>query len=303
MRTPRCHLGVFGVHQLTRGTQLALRTRVVATSFRAPLVEEDITPISVRGEPNGLAYDSRTDSLFAADDRSGAILRIESNIQARIAQIDAGGVVATHRLGGLTITPNGTLYAARLGHGRAGAIFCVEPNGATHEMLSLPSTPWRLGVSHDLEDDVLYTTQFMKSASGPFDGAVIAIRLATGAATRLLDGLVKPVGVVKLENRIVVTDAGQRSVFIVELRGGRPLTRVRLTSFDRPDSICACGPDSVLITCFDDGLRRGSVKKLWLDGRTREIAHGAWQPRGVATDGDRVFVSARRANQVLVFRL
>ena len=123
----------------------------------------------------------------------------------------------------------------------------------------------------------------MKSTSGPFDGSVVAIQLATGQTSTVLDGFMKPVGVAKLGHKLVVTDARQRAVYIVEMRGGRPLTRVRLTGFDRPDSICACGPDSVLITCYDEGPRRGSVKKLWLDGRTRDRP---W-PVGAARHRDR----------------
>ena len=33
------------------------------------------------------------------------------------------------------------------------------------------------------------------------------------------------------------------------------------------------------------------------------IAQGSWEPRGVATDGDLVYVSARRSGSVLVFAL
>lgn len=276
---------------------------MVATSIRAPLIDEDIAPITLRGDANGLAYDTRTDSLYVAEAHSGAIVRIDTNIQARVAQIDSGGVVAANRLGGLTITPSGMLFVTRLGYGRAGAVFRVAQSGDTEALQTLPPQLWRLGVWHDPDDDVLYTTQFMTSTSGPFDGAVVSIRLATGEPQTLLDGFSKPVGVVKLGSKLVVTDAGQCSVFIIELRDGRPLTRVRLTGFARPDSICACGPDSVLITSYDEASRRGSVKKLWLDGRTREIAHGPWEPRGITTDGDRVFVSSRRASRILVFRL
>ena len=276
---------------------------MVATSIRAPLLDDDLAPIPLRGDPNGLAYDPRSDSLYVADGHGGAIIRIDANVHTRLAQIESGGIVAANRLGGLAISPSGTLFVSRLGFGRVGAVYRVEQNGETEALQTLSPQFWRLGVAHDPDDDLLYSTQFMKSTSGPFDGSVVAIQLATGQTSTVLDGFMKPVGVAKLGHKLVVTDARQRAVYIVEMRGGRPLTRVRLTGFDRPDSICACGPDSVLITCYDEGPRRGSVKKLWLDGRTREIARGPWEPRGIATDGDRVFVSARRASRILVFRL
>ena len=65
----------------------------------------------------------------------------------------------------------------------------------------------------------------------------------------------------------------------------------------------ACGSDSVLVTTFDDITRTGCVRQLWPDGLSRVVARGPWEPRGIATDGDRVYVAARRAGRVLVFEL
>jgi hypothetical protein len=45
------------------------------------------------------------------------------------------------------------------------------------------------------------------------------------------------------------------------------------------------------------------VRRLWLDGHSRAIAEGAWEPRGVATDGERVFVATRRSGAILAFHL
>jgi hypothetical protein len=43
------------------------------------------------------------------------------------------------------------------------------------------------------------------------------------------------------------------------------------------------------------------VQRVWLDGRTQLVAHGDWEPRGIATDGERVFVASRRGGRILVF--
>jgi len=60
----------------------------------------------------------------------------------------------------------------------------------------------------------------------------------------------------------------------------------------------------VLVTAYDDDTRCGSVHRIWLDGRrTAVLARGPWEPRGIATDGARIFVAARRAGRVLVFDL
>lgn len=267
-------------------------------------LDEDTAPILLRADPNGLAYDRHTDALYVADGASGAIVRIDGERHTRIATIDSGGVVSAHRIAGLAITPYGTLYVARLGYGRAGAIFRVEPDGQVEALPNLPPSHWRLGLSYDPHEHVLYSTHFSKSIDRPFGGCVVELDLVDGYATTLIDGFVKPVGVVRLGSSLLVTDARQRAVYRVELRAGKAVACMRLAAgIDRPDSICACGPESALVSCYDESARRGSIRQLWLDGRTRTIASGVWEPRGIATDGQRVFVAARRASRVLVFSL
>ncbi len=43
--------------------------------------------------------------------------------------------------------------------------------------------------------------------------------------------------------------------------------------------------------------------RLWLDGTIETLATGSWQPRGIASDGDRAFVSIRRSGHLRVFRI
>jgi hypothetical protein len=266
--------------------------------------QRELDSIAVHAEPTGLAYSVPTGVLYVADGATGAILRVTGGGQHRIATIDSGGVTAATRIGGLAVTPRGTLYASRIGYGRAGAIFRVEPDGQVEPLAGLAPQVWRLGLAYDAHDHVLCATQFHRSIHEPHGGAIIEIDLAGGYVSTLLEGFAKPVGVAKLGSALLVTDARQRAVFRAELVAGRAVACKALASnLARPDAICACGSDSVLITCYDDDARRGSVLRLWLDGRTREIAHGAWEPRGIATDGERVFVSIRRAGRVLVFAL
>ena len=116
------------------------------------------------------------------------------------------------------------------------------------------------------------------------------------------DGFVKPVGIVKLGSTIVVADARQRAVFRVELVSGRAVMRLQLAgNIDRPDSLCAFDLDSVLVTTYDEQAKRGTLRRLPLDGRVITIASGAWEPRGIATDGERAFVAMRRGGQVMTF--
>jgi len=266
--------------------------------------EHELDSIPIPGEPTRLAYDAAAGVLYVACGASGALLRIDDAGPQRIATIDSGGVTATTRIGGLALSPSGTLYASRIGYGRAGAIFRVEPGCHVEPLRGLAAQVWRLGIAYGDGDRMLCATQFHRSVHGPHSGAIIQIDLVDGYVSTLLEGFAKPVGVAKLGSSLLVTDARQRSVFRAELAEGSAVAcKAIARDLARPDAICACGPDSVLVTCYDDMDRRGAVLQLWLDGHMREVAHGAWDPRGVATDGEHVFVSARRSDRVLVFAL
>jgi hypothetical protein len=263
----------------------------------------DDAPIPVRDDPGGLAFAGGM--LYVADGYSGAVVRVVGSVQQRVATIDTAGVIAANRIGGVAATPHGTIYVARIGHGYTGAIFRVQPDAEPEELDKLPARFWRYGVTYDVAEHALYTTQFMSGKRGAFDGSIVAVDLVSGEPSTVLDGFLKPMGIAKLGDTLVVADARQRAVFRVDLVAGRAVFRIQLSSdVDRPDSVCACGDDSVLVTTYDDETRLGAVRRLWLDGkRSAVLARGPWEPRGVATDGTRVFVSAHRSGRVLVFPL
>ncbi len=269
----------------------------------AQTLADELRPIRVQADPSGLAYDHHIDALYIADGYSGAILSIEGGCQRRIATIDSGGVIG-ERIGGLAITPYGTLFVTRIGQGSAGGLFRVERDGQVEELSRLRPEDQRLGVTYDAREHALYTTQFRSSAHGPCDGSIVTIDLVTGEPSTILDGFGKPVGIVKLGPTLVVADARQRAVFRVELASGRAVLRLQLAGdLGCPDSLCSYGLDSVLVTTFDEPSQRGSLRRLWLDGRHQVIGSGPWQPRGVATDGERAFVAMRRGGQVMVFQV
>jgi DNA-binding beta-propeller fold protein YncE len=269
-------------------------------AFAQTLVD-DLRPIYVRTDPSGVAYDHHSDVLYVADAHSGAITRVDGPTQKRIATIESGGVVGA-RVGGLAITPYGTLFATRLGHGQSGAIFRIEPDGQMEALERLPVDVKRVGITYDPREHALYSTQFRCSAQGAHDGSIVVIDLVSGEPSTLADGFLKPVGIVKLGPTVVVADARQRAVFRLELAGGRAVYRLQLAgNVDRPDSLCCFGLDSVLLTTYDEEAHRGSLRRLWLDGRSQIIASGPWEPRGVTTDGERAFVAMQRGGQVMVF--
>ncbi len=267
------------------------------STARAYDLRPEFQPIRVNADPNGIAYDHHDESLYVADAKSGAVLRVVDGVQRRIATIDSGGVIASSRIGGLAVTPYGTLYVTRLGYGRAGGVFRVEPDGSTELLERLAVELWRVGLTYDAHTHALYVTQFRKSITGPFDGAIARIDLATGDSATVVTGLAKPVGVAKLGGALVITDAKARVVYRV-VDG---LRTILASGIDRPDSCVVAGHDSVLVTTYDEAVRIGAVRQIWLDGRMRTLAHGSWEPRGITTDHERVYVSARRAERVLVF--
>ncbi|HEX7839078.1 MAG TPA: hypothetical protein VF469_16485 [Kofleriaceae bacterium] len=168
------------------------------------------------------------------------MLAIEQGRRRRIATIAAAGCT-DNQLGGITVAPDDTLYLARLGHGHAGAIFQIA-GGAVTELPGLSPQAWRLGVAYDAAEHALYATRYHKISTMPCDGSIERIDLATGEVVSAIEGLGKPVGVVKLGSTLVISDARRGAVLRAELVGGRAERCTELaTGIDRPDSIAACG--------------------------------------------------------------
>jgi DNA-binding beta-propeller fold protein YncE len=259
---------------------------------------DDLHAIAVQADPNGLAYDRNDDTLYIADG-GGAVLAIEQGHRRRVATIDAAGCTAD-QLGGIAVAPDGTLYVARLGHGHAGAIFQIA-GGTVTELPGLSPRAWRLGVAYDAVEHALYATQYHKTETGPCDGSIVRIDLSSGEVDTVVDGLCKPVGVAKLGSTLLITDARRGSVICAELAGPRSGRSTELViGLDRTDSIAARGLDAVVLTTYRPDTGVGTVRELWLDGTLATIASGRWEPRGIASDGDRAFVSIRRGNRILV---
>lgn len=253
------------------------------------VVDDEPAPLLQSVDPSGLAVERQT--LYVAD--GGAILAVADRRQTTLATID------TNRIGGIAVTPEGTVYATRLGHGRAGGVFEVA-NGNVRALPRLAPERWRSGIAYDADAELLYTTEFTKTINGPCNGSIVEIDVTDGHASTIADGFVKPTGVVRLGDWMLVTDPHQRSVFRVKMRWGRAISTSLLAGGgDRPDAICVASPDSVFVSYFDEATRTGTVREIWLDGRVRQVTRGDFEARSIATDGARIYVAARRA--VLMF--
>jgi DNA-binding beta-propeller fold protein YncE len=257
---------------------------------------DDLRPIHAGADPCGVGFDPHGEALYVADAYSGAIVRVDGDRQRRIATVESAGMIGVDRVGAIAITTYGTLFATR-----QGSIIRIEPDGQHEVLEGLPARFTRLGLTYDPREHALYTTQFVASRQGANDGSIVMIDLVTGTPSTIADGFAKPVGIAKLGSTLVVADARQRAVFRVELASGRAVYRLQVAGdIDRPEALCSYGRDSVLVTTYDEEHQRGSLRRLWFDGRRKTIASGPWQPRAVATDGERAFVAMKRGG-VMVF--
>lgn len=262
----------------------------------------DLRPIIVHADPNGVAYDPYGEALYIADGNAGAVIRVRGETHERIATIPNEGVVSD-RLAGLAVIPDGTVFVTRVGYGTSGSVFRIEPDGTFAAITHLAPELYRCGITYDARQHVLYVTQFRRPRSGPIAGAVIEIGLLDNDVSPLVEGFVKPVGVARIGDTLVVADAGHRALFAVELRDGRVRAKRELArDLDRPDTLCALA-DSLLVTTYEPDRKLGALRRVWLDGTSRILAQGPWEPRGVDTDGRYAYVAARRASRVLVFEI
>ena len=258
---------------------------------------DDLRPIHAGADPSGVAFDPHGDALYVADAYSGAVVRVDGDRQRRIATLEPTGMIGVDRVGAIAITTYGTLFATQ-----QSSIIRIEPDGQLEAIEGLPAGYTRIGLIYEAREHALYTTQFRSSRNGAQDGSVVMIDLVTSTPSTILDGFAQPVGIAKIGSTLVVADARQRAVFRIELASGRAVYRLQLAAdIDRPHAVCAYGRDSVLVTTYDEENQRGALRRLWFDGRRKTIASGPWQPRGVATDGERGFVAVRRGGRLMTF--
>ncbi len=258
-------------------------------------------PITVGGDPVCVAR--RGDSLLIADGYSGAIIGVTGEHQRKIATVDSGGTLTANRVGGLAIGEGGTFYAARVGEGQVGAILAFDAEGRPSALANVPAKVWQGALAFDASHQRLYATQYMRSRSGAHDGCVVEVDQVTGTCSSVIDGFLHPTGIAALGNVLVVADARRRAVFRVDVSGGRGVFRLQLSAdVERPEAVCACGDDAVLVTSTEDETGIGWVRLIKLDGSSKVLAQGSWEPRGVCCADGIAYVATRR-NGVLSFEL
>jgi DNA-binding beta-propeller fold protein YncE len=279
-------------------------TFVASVSGVVPLAvvsrQRPVTSIEVRVDPGALAYDIDTETLYVADDRNHAVLRIRGDHHAWIGEIPSGEIVARSHLGQIALAPDGGIYVPRLGYGTAGAVFVLRPGRAPTTVPGLDPRFWYLAAVSDCTDDAVLVTRCRWSQSGAFAGEVVRVTPDGDVAT-VCDGLLEPTGIALLGPSIVVTDTRAGALVHIDRFTDGVARSMVVTGLPQPGAITPASSDSVFVACRDPILQIGSVAEVDLDGGVRVVAQGPCAPRGIASDGNgKLYVSTRNQTRVMI---
>lgn len=271
-----------------------------------PAVCEPFAPfeIDVQAQPNGLYWRGDLSQLFIADDDENRILtRSDDGKSAIFAEIpNPSGDPGTDGLGQIDFAPDGSLYVPRFGFDdpSLGAVFRIGPDGQPAAIAGLKTDVRRVGLDFDDASGLLYVGTFTKDSGGVFTGWVAVVDPEKGTEQTLVDGLVKPVGVIALGGKLYVGDQPTRKIYSVDLADpALVLLTDELVSLDQ--FIHTSDDESFFSIAYDESVTTGYVYRVSTDGTYTTVAQGAWEPRGIAFDGvSRIFVSERDGQRIAV---
>lgn len=271
-----------------------------------PAVCEPFAPfeIDVQAQPNGLYWRGDLSQLFIADDDENRILtRSDDGKSAIFAEIpNPSGDPGTDGLGQIDFAPDGSLYVPRFGFDdpSLGAVFRIGPDGQPAAVAGLKTDVRRVGLDFDDASGLLYVGTFTKDSGGVFTGWVAVVDPEKGTEQTLVDGLVKPVGVIALGGKLYVGDQPTRKIYSVDLADpALVLLTDELVSLDQ--FIHTSDDESFFSIAYDESVTTGYVYRVSTDGTYTTVAQGAWEPRGIAFDGvSRIFVSERDGQRIAV---
>ncbi len=267
---------------------------------------EPFTPfeIDVQAQPNGLYWRGDLSQLFIADDDENRILtRDDDGKGAVFAEIpNPSGDPGTDGLGQIDFAADGSLYVPRFGFDdpSLGAVFRVDPNGTALPIPGLKTDVRRVGLDFDDTSGVLYVGTFTKDSGGVFSGWVAAVDPEKGTEKTVIEGFVKPVGIIALGGKLYVGDQPTRKIYSVDLADPKLVVlNDDLVSLDQ--FIHTGDEDSFFSIAYDEGLSTGYVYRVRTDGTYTTVAQGQWEPRGIAFDGaSRIYVSEYDAQRIAV---
>ncbi|MEZ4453102.1 MAG: hypothetical protein R3B09_26815 [Nannocystaceae bacterium] len=248
-------------------------------------VEVDRGPAELTpdGDANGLWWDDTELALYVADDNNNRILRWRDgdgfSVVATLPMVDPSGA----GLGQLVRLADGTLVVSRFGGGTVGGIVLVAPGGSTSEIPALDPERRRIGLAVG-PDARLFEAWYLRIGMERI-GGVSEVAIA-GGEVDLVDGLGKPIGVLVVDDALVISDGD--------------LGQILRAPLDDPDAIeviasaadvdlLTLGPSGSLFT----GVTGGQLLQVSAGGTTSIFQSGFDEVRGVAYDGAhrRLFVA------------
>lgn len=267
---------------------------------------EPFTPfeIDVMAQPNGLYWRGDLNTLFIADDDENRILtRADDGAGAVFAEIpSAADGPGSDGLGQIDFAADGNLFVPRFGFDDPdlGAVFHIAPDGAAAPVPGLATDVRRVGLDYDDTSGTLYVGTFTKDSEGVFHGWIAAVDPAEGTETTLVEGFVKPVGVLALGGKLYVGDQPTRKIYSVDLAEPElVLLTDELVSLDQ--FIHTGDADSFYSIAYDESITTGYVYRVKTDGTYTTVAQGKWEPRGIAFDGvSRIFVAEHDVQKIAV---
>lgn len=275
------------------------------TGEPAQCVPFEPTVIDVQAEPNGLYYRADEAALYIADDDNNRVLRrADDGTLDVFAEIpNPSGDPGADGLGDLDFAADGALYVPRFGFGMEGlgAIFRVAADGTPTELAGVDSQWRRVGLDHDDARGLLYVATYSRDADDVYTGWLSTVDPVAGVETKLVEGLIKPVGIAVIGDSLFVGDQVQRQLFRVDLTAPEPALALVSDEFESLDLFETTPTGELLVLSFDTANSTGYVYRVSQTGAISTVAKGDWEPRGIAFDGvSRIFVSARDSQTIVV---
>ena len=243
--------------------------------------------LPVTFQPQGLWWDSATQSLYIANDAQQIVKWNEQanrfEVAVNLPQIapTAGG------LGQLVKTTDGSWLVTRFGFSSAGAVLQAKKDGTVAAVGGLDAKRRRIGLTV-APDGTVFDGWFLIVAPSktPMMGTVSKLALDGSGETDLVTGIGKPVGVLALGSNLYISD--QLNGVVLQTPLASPGTTTTFATIAGADELAA-GPSGTIFAASNTG----TVWQISPTGTPTSVKDGYKALRGVAYDGDhkRLFVS------------
>jgi hypothetical protein len=239
-------------------------------------------------QPEGLWWDSPTQSLYIANDGGQQIIRWREDINAFVVAVKLPEIASNAgSLGQLVKAKDGSWLVTRFGFSLAGAVLQASSDGNTVAAIAgLDVKRRRIGLTV-APDGTVFDGWFTVVGTGPpMMGTVSKVALDGTGETDLVTGIGKPVGLLALGSQLYISDEANGVILQTPL--ATPGTTTTFSTLTGPDELAA-GPTGIIYAASTTG----TVWSIASDGTPTSVKSGYKALRGIAYDPDhqRIFVS------------